>query len=142
MVRRGVALLASALALWVLPGVASARGGLRATSPDVATGGEVLSGITVALAEAPTKRAEAKATDDCKKKAPASDSVAGDDIGKKDCNTATNEDPKDDVDAGDDPGIINNPDPPDEETPWVVWVGGGMLILIAAAFVLRKSAGR
>lgn len=66
--------------------------------------------------------------------------------GKKDCSTDKpddpQDDPEDDVDASDDPGIIDNPDPPDEGTSWLVWVGAGTLVLVAAAFVLRRSAGR
>lgn len=58
--------------------------------------------------------------------------------GSKDCNTATEDDPADDIDAGGGPGIIENPDPPDEGTSWWVWVGGGTLILVAAAFALRR----
>ena len=63
--------------------------------------------------------------------------------GKRDCTTPGDEvDPEDDVDPGDDPGIIDNPNPPDEETSWLVWVGGGTLILVAAAFIVRRSGGR
>lgn len=62
--------------------------------------------------------------------------------GRKDCSPAPDDDPEDDVDAGGDPGIIDNPDPPDEGTSWLLWVGAGTLILVAAAFVVRRSAGR
>lgn len=170
-------MFAGVVALLVLPGVASAHGDLQGTSPsDGATVGKVPTEITVTLTEAPTKGAEARATDGCKKKAPAAVSVNGNDIvlslgggqpgrwkvsyravsavdghqtrgsfgftvsGKKDCSTASDPgDPEDDVDAGDDPGIIDNPNPPDEGTSWLVWVGAGTLILVAAAFVVRRS---
>lgn len=57
--------------------------------------------------------------------------------GKKDC---TQETPGDQVDAGDDPGIVQNPDPPDESgTSWLLWVGGGTVLLAAAAFFVRRS---
>lgn len=177
--RRGVAVLGSAFVLLVFSGVASAHGDLERTSPENgATVHKVPAEITVTLTEAPTKGAEAKATDGCKKKAPAVVSVEGNDIvlslqggqpgkwkvsygtvsavdghetrgafgftvsGKKDCSSADEDDPKDDIDAAENPGIIDNPDPPDEGPSWLVWVGGGTLVLVAAAAALRRSAGR
>lgn len=62
--------------------------------------------------------------------------------GKKECGAADVDDPKVDIDAAENPGIIDNPDPPDEGPSWLVWVGGGTLILVTAAFALRRSAGR
>ena len=173
--KRGVSVLAAAVALLIPPGVASAHGDLQGTSPEDGSSVRRFPGeITVTLTEPPTKGAEARATDGCKRKVPAAVSVDGNDIvlsvsggepgkwkvsyravsavdghqtrgafafsvgGKKDC-SAEEEDPEDEVDAADDPGIIDNPDPPDEGTSWLVWVGGGTLILVAAAFALRRS---
>ena len=59
--------------------------------------------------------------------------------GKKDCSRDEPGDSEDEVDAGDDPGIIENPNPPDEGVSWLVWVGGGTVLLIGLALVLRRS---
>jgi len=60
--------------------------------------------------------------------------------GRRDCSPDEKES-EDDVDAADAPGIVENPNPPDEGTSWLVWVGAGTVLIAAAAFVLRR-AGR
>lgn len=172
-----------AVCLLLFAAPALAHGDLQGTSPeDGSTVGKPPSEIRVTLTEAPTRGAEAEATDGCKRKVPAAVSVDGSDVvlsleggergkwkvtyravssvdghttrgnfgftvsGNKDCSKPDDsddprDDPEDDVDAGDDPGIIENPNPPDEGTSWLVWVGGGTILLIALAFVVRR-AGR
>lgn len=66
--------------------------------------------------------------------------------GKKDCSKPDEADdpqgdPEDDIDAGKGPGIIENPDPPDEGASWLVWVGGGTVLLMGLAFVVRRARG-
>ena len=60
--------------------------------------------------------------------------------GKKDCSPDEPDDSGDDIDASEDPGIIENPNPPDEGSSWLLWVGGGTLLLVAAAFFIRRSS--
>lgn len=61
--------------------------------------------------------------------------------GKKDCSGGEAGEPEDQVDAAKGPGIIENPNPPDEGgTSWLVWLGGGTVVLIAAAFAIRRSS--
>lgn len=60
--------------------------------------------------------------------------------GTKDCSRGRADEIEDQVDAAENPGIIENPDPPDDGgTPWFVWVGGGAVVLVWAAFALRGS---
>jgi methionine-rich copper-binding protein CopC len=172
-----LAAAASAVAcLLVFAGPALGHGDLEGTSPaDGSKVGKPPSEIRVTLTEAPTRGAEAVATDGCKRKVPAAVSVDGSDIvlslqggergkwkvtyqavssvdghqtrgkfaftvsGKKDCSRDEPDEPEDDVDAGDDPGIIENPNPPDEGISWLVWAGGGTILLVGLAFVVRRS---
>ena len=60
--------------------------------------------------------------------------------GKKDCSPDEPDDPGDDIDASEDPGILQNPNPPDEGSSWLLWVGGGTVVLVAAAFFIRRSS--
>lgn len=170
----------AAVCLLALASPALAHGDLQGTSPtDGSKVGKPPAEIRVTLTEAPTRGAEARVTDGCKRNVPASVSVDGSDVvlsfqggepgkwkviyqtvssvdghetggnfsftvsGKKDCNREENprDDPEDEIDAADDPGIIENPDPPDEGTSWLVWVGGGSILLLGLAFVVRR-AGR
>lgn len=176
------AVAATIVALFVFAGPALAHGELEGTTPaDGSTVKKIPSEIRVTLTEAPTRGAEARATDGCKRKVPASVTVDGNDVvlalqggergrwkvsyeavsaedghqtrgtfaftvsGKEDCTKdkpdGAEDDPEDEVDAADDPGIIDNPDPPDEGTSWLVWVGGGTILLVGLAFVVRR-AGR
>ncbi len=58
--------------------------------------------------------------------------------GDKDC-TSDREDI--DIDAGDEPGIIQNPDPPDDSsTQWIWWVVGGTVALGALALLIRRAS--
>lgn len=155
---------------------ALAHGDLQGTNPeDGATVAKPPSEIRVTLTEAPTRGAQARATDGCKRKVPAAVSVDGNDIvlsvqggergkwkvtyqavssvdghqtrgniaftvsGKKDCTPDEPDDTGDDIDAVDDPGIIENPNPPDEGVSWLVWVGGGTILLVGLAFIVRRS---
>ena len=164
---------------WVLLVVAPAlgHGDLQGTSPeDGTTVGKRPERITITLTEAPSRGAEARATDGCKRGVPAGVAVDGSDIvltidggepgkwtvsyravssvdghqtkgkfgftvsGKKDCSREA-EAPDDQIDAGDGPGILENPDPPDEGgTSWLLWIVLGTVVLAAAAFVVRRSS--
>lgn len=59
--------------------------------------------------------------------------------GQKECGPEGAGGPEDEIDAGDDPGIITNPNPPDEGISWLAWAGGGTVLLVALALVLRRS---
>lgn len=57
--------------------------------------------------------------------------------GKKDCSAPEEEDQ---VEAPGNPGIVDNPDPPDEGgTSWLLWVLGGTVVLVGGAFLVRRS---
>ena len=170
----------AAACLFVLAAPALGHGDLRGTSPaDGSEVGKPPSEIRVTLTQAPTRGAESRVMDGCKRKVPASVSEEGSDVvlsvqggepgkwevtyqtvssvdghetggnfsftvsGKNECNREEDpkDDPEDEIDAADDPGIIENPDPPDEGTSWLVWVGGGAIFLVGFAFVVRR-AGR
>lgn len=174
--RAGVAAAGALLLALAVPGVSFAHGDLEGTSPeDGSKVGSPPKEITVSLTEAPTRGAEARAIDGCKKRVPAAVSIDGNDIvmtlqggepgkwkvgyqavsavdghrtrgdfsftvgGKKDCSPDKPEDPGDDVDAADDPGIIENQDPPDEGISWLIWVVLGTVVVAGIAFALRRA---
>lgn len=57
--------------------------------------------------------------------------------GNKDCSGADD----DKIDAPDNPGIVDNPNPPDEGgASWLLWVVGGSAVLALGAFLIRRSA--
>lgn len=60
--------------------------------------------------------------------------------GKKDCSSDESDEPGDVIDAADNPGILDNPNPPDEGSSWLLWVAGGTLVLLVLAFVIRRSS--
>jgi len=48
--------------------------------------------------------------------------------------------PDDEIAAGPNPGIVDNPDPPDETgASWIWWVAGGTILVAAAALLIRRS---
>ena len=58
--------------------------------------------------------------------------------GTKDC---TLDEPEDEIDAGDSPGIIENPNPPDEgSNAWIIWLVGGTVAVAGLAFFVRRSS--
>lgn len=61
--------------------------------------------------------------------------------GKKDCSSEEPEESGDVIDAADNPGILDNPNPPDDGSSWLLWVAGGTLVLLVLAFVIRRSSG-
>jgi len=155
------------------PAASFAHGDLRSTTPEA--GAKLRTPpkeVRITLTEAPTKGAEARAVDGCKRRVPAAVSVNGNDIvlalrggepgnwkvsyravssvdghqtrgklafsvtGKKDCSR----DKGDDIDAADNPGIVENPNPPDEGgMSWLLWVGGGTVFLGLAALFIRRN---
>ena len=174
--RAGIAVAGAFLLALAVPGVSLAHGDLRATNPE--DGSKVASPpdeVTITLTEAPTRGAEARATDGCKRRVPAVVSVDGNDVvmalrggepgkwkvsyqavssvdghrtrgefsftvgGKKDCSPDEPDDSRDDVDAADDPGIIENPNPPDEGISWLIWVALGTVVVAGIAFGLRRA---
>ncbi len=62
--------------------------------------------------------------------------------GARDCSEDEgNDDSGDDIDAGGQPGIVENPNPPDGgSSAWLLWVGGGTILLAGVAFILRRSS--
>ena len=173
----GVA-IGAVVGVLIVTAPAFGHGDLQGTSPeDGATVGNRPPRITITLTEAPSRGAEARATDGCKRVVPADVSVDGSDIvlttgggqpgvwkvsyravssvdghqtrgkfgftvrGKKDCSREQTEEPEDEIDAADDPGILENPDPPDEGgTSWLLWVGVGTVVVAGAAFMVRRSS--
>jgi copper resistance protein C len=173
-VRRAAAAVAGAFLLALaVPGISFAHGDLQGTNPeDGSKIGSPPKEVTISLTEAPTRGAEARASDGCKRRVPAAVSVDGNDIvmaleggepgkwkvsyqavsavdghrtrgeiafsvgGEKDC---SRNEPEDEVDAADDPGIVENPNPPDEGISWLIWVAVGTVVVAGIAFVLRRA---
>lgn len=176
---RRVCVLLGAL-VWTLLVVAPAfgHGDLQGTSPeDGSTVPKPPGRVSITLTEAPTRGAEASATDGCKRDVASAVSVDGSDIvvtidggepgrwkvtyravssvdghqtkgkvgfevaGKKDCSSGDAEEPEDEIDAADDPGIVENPNPPDEGgMSWLLWVAVGTVALVIVAFLVRRSS--
>lgn len=153
-----------------------AHGDLQATSPQRgANVGTAPDRVTITLTEAPSKGAQARAVDGCKRKVPADVSVDGSDVvlslqgggpgrwkvsyravssvdghlakgsfgftvsGTEDCPAKETEEP-DDIDAADNPGIVENPNPPDDGVSWILWVVGGTVVISVAASLVRRSS--
>ena len=172
--RRAFILITSMLVVLGVPAPGYGHGDLQSTSPEAgSTLRKTPKRVTITLTEAPTRGAEARAVDGCKKAVPAALSVEGSDIvlsleggepgrwkvsyravssvdghqtrgtlafkvaGTKDC--AAGDDAE--IDAPDNPGIVDNPNPPDEGgSSWLLWVLGGTVVVAAGAFLIRRSA--
>lgn len=158
-----------------LPSGSLAHGDLQATSPEAgATVPNAPKNVTVTLTQAPTKGAEVRVQDGCRRSVPSAVSVADRDLvvaleggrpgawkvfyravssvdghqtrgtltfkvsGKRDCGRGDVE-PDDEIAAGGNPGIVDNPNPPDEGgTSWLWWVAGGTVAIAAVAFLIRR----
>ncbi|MBW3595285.1 MAG: copper resistance protein CopC [Actinobacteria bacterium] len=61
--------------------------------------------------------------------------------GRKDCSRRNDDPAEDEIDAADNPGIVENPNPPDEGgRSWLLWVGAGTILVVAAAFLVRRGS--
>jgi len=174
-VRRVAVCLIAISVVLAAPAASFGHGDLRSTSPEAgAKLRRAPKKVTISLTGAPTKGAEARALDGCKRRVPAAVSVSGSDIvldleggepgrwkvsyravssvdghqtrgdlaftvaGKEDCSRT---DKGDDIDAADNPGIIENPNPPDEGgMSLLVWIGGGTVLLGLAALLIRRTS--